>query len=92
LWVVAESELQFLALGVHGHPAGEELQTTGMVQVQVTERDGGDVLDRDTDLVEGLLDRFTRTRQDRDVVHLGVEPSTQGRITDQRSVEARVQQ
>src|SRR5450759_3984017 len=51
-----------------------------------------DVLERNADLVECFLDRFTRTRQHREVVDLRVETPSQRGVANQGGIEPGVQQ
>ena len=90
--VIRQPVLQLATLRVHGHLACEQLQPAGMVDVQVRQRHEMDVVDVDPDLEERLLDRLTRTRQQRLVLHRWEVPPPQRGVSDQSGVEAGVEQ
>ena len=90
--MIGQAVLEFAALRVHRHLAGEQLQPAGMVVVQVTHRDGVDVVDVDADVGQRLLDRLAGTWQHRAVLDRREEPPVQRRVPDQRGVEPGVQQ
>ena len=79
-------------LCVNRHPSGEQFESAGVVVVQVTQRDRVDRVDVDPDLIERLSDRLSVGHEDRQILDARVKPLVQRRVTDERRIEAGVEQ